>query len=161
MEKERIQYNELDVKVISYLIQNWKGIGEEYKLRGDGDIIHHIDDPMFGSTKKIGFFVNITKKIRVKFIYNMPSHTIIFFYNDIEIMTGYLYTNGYSLEDGYKRDDENSRHDLKKGFKFFIDHINNDLRKPHIKNIEEQKLYKDRMFDEYLEKIEDTSRFLD
>ena len=75
-------------------------------------------------------------------------------------MFGALHADGYSLEDGYKREKE-SRHDLKKGFSFFIEHINNDLYKPHIKNIEEQKLHRDRMFDEYLEKIEDSSRFLD
>lgn len=161
MEDKPITYNELEVKVFTYLVQNWKDIAKEYKLRGEGDVITDVVDPMHGITKEVGFFVNITKKIRVKFIYAISICECVFFYDNIKIMTAHLYNNGYSLEDGYKRDEENSRHDLKKGFNFFVEHINNDLYEPHIKNIEEQKLHKDRMFDEYLKKIDDTSRFLD
>ena len=52
---EKIRYNTLEIKIFTYLIKNWKDIGEEYKLLGDGDIVIDVVDPMHGITKEIGF----------------------------------------------------------------------------------------------------------
>ena len=74
-------------------------------------------------------------------------------------MTAYLDSQYYVLQDGYERIEE-TRHDLKKGFKFFLEHVRKDLYEPYIKRVETQNLFKDKMFDEYLEKINDNNRFL-
>jgi hypothetical protein len=157
----KYEYDKEDIELFQYLIRNWKEIGEEYRLQGKGKIIQDMVDPMHGIIKDVGFECNITNSITIHFLYKNGECSVKFFYQEIEIMTVYLRAQVYLLEDGYGRSDNESRHDLKKGFDFFINHVKKDLYEPYIKNIEEQKLHKDKMFDEYLEKISDTSRFLD
>jgi hypothetical protein len=150
-----IQFINLNLKDICKEIEDTKSGSSIYNDYGGSDIYYD------------GFILNVDSDITIK-LDSFDKNYVRFYeinliYKDIEVLRVELPKNNptsYTLFDSYNRESEDSRHDLDKAFNFFLDHIQEKFQIPYLKRIEEQNLYRDKMYDEYLEKISDTSRIL-
>lgn len=169
-----IELSSLELDILEYIRINIYDIAEEIKLSKKGTYntikqkdkdgsyynieIKNYDDRIYISDLSIFLFNDYYVKINFRnYFYSLYIENIDFYIGDIKILTldiKKMSKDGdklYTLLDPYKR--ENSIHDLKKGWRFFINKINNEFYQPYLRKIKNQKLYKDILLDKYLREI--------
>ncbi len=165
-----IKISDKDSNVLNYIISNKQNIGEEITLSEKGSVeflkkndIDYLIDPI----KKIsGLTIKLFDNYSVKIKFESSSYfqriiSIQFYSDDINILNcefvkiknneGKLTDIQMLLSDPYSRED--SKHDLNKGWDFFIYKMNNEFYQPYLNKINSQNLHKDILLEKYLRDI--------
>jgi len=147
------------IKVLSFLSSKYNEIAIELYNNQKGK-------PQYGRYNDIiGFDSILNEDLKISFIRNSDSNymaDIYFYYKNLCVMSAKVHShndhwNGdvqsIELFDSYAR--EESRHELDKPFQQYLTWIVDTIYNPMMEKTNNQKLFKDELYDEYLTTIED------
>ena len=156
-----IELEDSVIKVLQFLCSNYDDIAIELNNTNKGE-------PVYGGrySSTTGFISYLNKDLKISFERKTSGGyvaDIYFFYKNLCVMSARInadneHHNGdiksIELFDSYAR--EETRHQLEKPFQQYLDWIVSEIYNPITKKIKNQKLFKDNLYDEYIESIKTT-----